>query len=228
VSRPPLALLCVAIALLTACAAPRTHRTGIYHRVHPGQTLYRIAKTYGVEVEELRRVNRIADPAEIGAGDRLFIPRARRVLQVPIYRPEETAILERQLPARGGSAPHRQFSWPVRGEIISRFGIEDGLKNNGIAIAAPRGTPVLAAEEGKVLYSGAELRDYGNLIIIDHDGGFATVYAHNEVNLVRRGNQVRKGEIIAQVGMTGIAERPVVHFEIRRDGKAENPLGFLK
>jgi murein DD-endopeptidase MepM/ murein hydrolase activator NlpD len=79
-----------------------------------------------------------------------------------------------------------------------------------------------------VVYSGADLRDYGNLIIVDHQGGFATVYAHNRINLVTMGERVKKGEVIAEVGMTGIAETPYLHFEIRRGGKARNPLPFLK
>lgn len=201
---------------------------GVYHRVRPGQTLYRIAKTYGVRVEELRRVNRIADPARIRTGDRLFIPRARKVLKVSIYRPEQTADLERKLPAEHAGAARLHFTWPIKGEIITQFGVRDGFKNNGVAIAAPEGTPVRAAEDGKVVYSSADLRDYGNLIIIGHHGGFATVYAHNRVNLVRRGEKVSKGQVIAEVGMTGIAETPHLHFEIRRGGKAEDPLTFLK
>ncbi|MGH7387567.1 MAG: M23 family metallopeptidase, partial [Candidatus Methylomirabilales bacterium] len=82
--------------------------------------------------------------------------------------------------------------------------------------------------QGKVIYSGAELRDYGNLIVIDHDGGLATVYAHNQVNLVKRGERVGRGQVIAKVGMTGIAETPYVHFEIRQNAKAKDPLAFLK
>jgi murein DD-endopeptidase MepM/ murein hydrolase activator NlpD len=206
----------------------RESTSGVYQRVRPGQTLYRIAKTYGVGVRKLRRVNRITNPANIRAGDRLFIPGARRVLKVPVYRPEETAVLERKLPREEAQAVNLDFAWPLKGEILAHFGIQDGFKNNGVAIAAPEGTPIRTAESGKVVYSGADLRDYGNLIIVDHQGGFATVYAHNRVNLVAMGEQVKKGEVIAEVGMTGIAETPYLHFEIRRRGKAKNPLGFLK
>jgi murein DD-endopeptidase MepM/ murein hydrolase activator NlpD len=200
----------------------------VYHRVRPGQSLFRIAKTYGVAIQKLRRVNRIPNPSKIKAGDRLFIPGARKVLHVPIYRPEETAILERKLPARGTGVAHLRFAWPVKGRIVTHFGIQDGFKNNGVGIAAKQGTPVRAAEKGKVVYSGADLRDYGNLIIIDHQGGFATVYAHNRVNLVTRGKTVGRGQVIAEVGMTGIAETPYLHFEIRRGGKAKDPLAFIK
>ncbi|MFQ5658157.1 MAG: peptidoglycan DD-metalloendopeptidase family protein [Candidatus Methylomirabilales bacterium] len=218
-------LLYFSVLLLPACAG---RPTGVYHQVRPGQTMYRIAKTYGVTVGELRRVNRIADPAKIKAGDSLFIPGAPWVMNVPIYKPEETAYLERRLPTKSGGTPRLRFSWPVKGKVITNFGIQNGFKNNGVAIAAPEGAPIQAAEAGKVVYSGADLRDYGNLIIVDHRGGFATVYAHNRINLVRRGDKVRKGQVIAEVGMTGIAETPYLHFEIRRGTKAKDPLAFLK
>jgi len=221
-------VVCLFGLLLTACVGREQRAVGVYHQVRPGQTLFRIAKTYGVGVAELSRVNRIADPADIEVGDRLFIPGARRVLEVPSYRSEETAMLERQLPARDTAPARVQFAWPVKGKIISRFGGKHEDKNNGIAIAARQGTPIRAAERGKVIYSGADLRDYGNLIVIDHDGGFATVYAHNQVNLVKRGERVGRGQVIAKVGMTGIAETPYVHFEIRHEAKAKDPLTFLK
>ncbi len=223
-----LVVLCLLLLLLAACGGHRTRRRGVYHPVRPGQSLYRIAKTYRVNMKKLKRVNRISDPAKIRAGDRIFIPGARKVLYVPVYRPEETAVLERKLPASSTGVINLRFTWPVKGKIIAQFGIEDGFKNNGLAIAAKHGTPIRASEKGKIIYSGSELRDYGNLIVIDHQGGFATVYAHNRVNLVRRGEKVKKGEVIAEVGMTGVAETPYVHFEIRRGGKAKDPLAFLK
>lgn len=214
--------------LLAACSAHRHGTRGVYHQVRPGQTLYRIAKTYGVSVKELSRVNRISDPTNIRAGDRLFIPRAARVRTVAVYRPEQTAVLERRLPTEDARAANLDFVWPVQGKILTQFGIQDGFKNNGVAIAAPEGTPIRTAESGRVVYSGADLRDYGNLIIIDHDAGFATVYAHNRINLVTLGEVVKKGEVIAEVGMTGLAEIPYLHFEVRRGGKAEDPLVFLQ
>lgn len=220
-------VVCLFGLMVTACVGREDRMIGVYHHVRPGQTLFRIAKTYGVGVAELSRVNRIADPADIEVGDRVFIPGARRVLEVPSYRSEETAMLERQLPARETTPARVQFTWPVQGKIIARFGGKNELKNNGIAIAAPQGTPIRAAERGKVIYSGADLRDYGNVIVIDHDGGFATVYAHNHVNLVKRGERVGRGQVIAKVGMTGIAESPYVHFEIRQNAKAKDPLAFL-
>lgn len=216
------------VLLLGGCGAPRYSTRGVYHQVRPGQTLYRIAKTYGVSVKTLSRANRISDPSSIRAGDRLFIPGARGVKKVRVYRPEQTAVLERRLPREEARAADLAFVWPVKGKILTEFGILDGFKNNGVAIAAPEGTPIRTAESGRVVYSGADLRDYGNLIIIDHQGGFATVYAHNRVNLVTLGEVVKKGEVIAEVGMTGIAEIPYLHFEVRRGGEAKDPLAFLQ
>ncbi|MFB3074686.1 MAG: LysM domain-containing protein, partial [Candidatus Methylomirabilales bacterium] len=93
-----LGALCLSVLLLAACGVRRHSTPGIYHRVRPGETLYRIAKTYGVSVKKLSRVNRIADPSNIRAGTRLYIPGARRVKKVPVYRSEQTAVLERKLP----------------------------------------------------------------------------------------------------------------------------------
>ncbi len=220
--------LCLFVLLLAACSGRRYSASGVYHTVRPGQTLYRIAKTYRVSVKTLSRANRISDPAKVRAGDRIFIPGARWVKKVHVYRAEQTAVLERKLPREEAQAVNLQFAWPVEGKVLTHFGIQDGFKNNGVAIGAPEGTPIRTAEGGRVVYSGADLRDYGNLIIIDHKGGFATVYAHNRVNLVTLGETVKKGEVIAEVGMTGIAETPYLHFEIRRGGRAKDPLPFLK
>ena len=120
------------------------------------------------------------------------------------------------------------FVWPVRGRILSSFGSEpDGTRNDGINIAAPAGTPVLAAAAGIVAYAGNELRGYGNLILIKHAGGFITAYAHNSVLLVRRGEAVRRGEVIARIGATGAVAEPQLHFEIRRGTRSLDPSGYL-
>ena len=102
-----------------------------------------------------------------------------------------------------------------------------GLHNDGINIAAPRGTPVRAAENGVVAYVGNELRGFGNLILVKHAGGWVTAYAHNEKLLVRRGDKVARGQAIAQVGSTGNVARPQLHFEIRKGARAVNPTKLL-
>ncbi len=116
------------------------------------------------------------------------------------------------------------FLWPVEGRVISRFGPKaGGLHNDGINIAAPRGAPVRAAENGVVVYSGSDLRGFGRMVLIKHADGYITAYGHNSEILVQRGDQVRRGQAIARVGSTGNVERPQLHFEIRKGRRAINP-----
>lgn len=122
-----------------------------------------------------------------------------------------------------------KFSWPVRGKILSAFGTKpNGLVNDGINIAATRGTPVAAAENGVVAYAGNELRGMGNLIILQHADGWMTVYAHLDSMSVRRGARVNVGQKIGSVGTTGKVDRPQLHFEIRKGTKPYNPSAYLK
>lgn len=121
----------------------------------------------------------------------------------------------------------RQFGWPVTvGYVSSGFGMRHGAMHHGIDIAAPSGTPVHAADSGVVIYAGW-LRGYGNVVIIRHSLDYVTVYAHNQANLVREGQEVRRSQVIAQVGRTGRATGPNLHFEVRYDNVAENPLSHL-
>ncbi|MCL1785683.1 MAG: LysM peptidoglycan-binding domain-containing M23 family metallopeptidase [Alphaproteobacteria bacterium] len=128
-------------------------------------------------------------------------------------------------PSRAGA----KFSWPVQGRIISPFGSKkNGLYNDGINIAAAAGTPVKAAENGVVAYAGNELKGMGNLVIIQHSGGWMTVYAHLDTMTVRRGKRVNVGEKIGTVGSTGKISEPQLHFEIRKGTQAFNPSAQLK
>ncbi|WP_229743613.1 peptidoglycan DD-metalloendopeptidase family protein [Aliidongia dinghuensis] len=120
------------------------------------------------------------------------------------------------------------FSWPVSGRIISTFGpAAGGTHNDGINISAPEGTTVVAAEAGTIAYAGNELRGFGNLLLIKHDGGWVTAYAHNEVLLVKKGDRVRRGQAIARVGNTGGVNGSQLHFELRSGTKAVDPLDHL-
>ncbi|MFA6033972.1 MAG: M23 family metallopeptidase [Myxococcota bacterium] len=121
-----------------------------------------------------------------------------------------------------------RFIWPVKGVVVSRFGVRNGTRHQGIDISAPTGTAVVAAADGKVIYSDNKLRGYGNLILIRHSDGFISVYAHNSINAVKEGDTVRRGQRIAAVGATGNAEGPHLHFEIREGSKARNPMFFLQ
>jgi murein DD-endopeptidase MepM/ murein hydrolase activator NlpD len=121
-----------------------------------------------------------------------------------------------------------RFVWPVSGRIISAFGASaSGERNDGINIAANRGTPIRAAADGIVTYSGNELKGYGNLVLIKHDDEYVTAYAHAERTLVNRGDKVKKGEVIAYTGETGDVTEPQLHFEIRHDTKPVDPRPLL-
>ena len=118
----------------------------------------------------------------------------------------------------------KNFLWPARGRIISNFGPRlGGLHNDGINIAAPKGTPILAADHGVVAYAGNGLKGFGNLILIKHSGGWVTAYAHTEKIFVRRGTQVKRGQKIATVGNTGGVKKPQLHFEVRKGSRAVDP-----
>jgi len=123
------------------------------------------------------------------------------------------------------------FIWPVRGRITSPYGMRviSGRKDfhAGIDIGGPTGTNIVAAESGRVSYAGY-MRGYGNVIILSHERGYSTVYGHNSVNLVKKGQYVNKGSIIGKVGRTGNATGSHLHFEIRSGGNPVNPLSYLK
>lgn len=122
-----------------------------------------------------------------------------------------------------------KFSWPVRGKILSHYGAKSGgLFNDGINIGASRGTAVKAAENGVVAYAGNEVKGMGNLVIIQHSGGWMTVYAHMDSMSVRRGARVSVGQKIGTVGATGKVDQPQLHFEIRKGTKAYNPSSYLR
>lgn len=229
---PPLTffLLVIFPLLFDGCAlrrpAPAQRRpAGIYHVVKSGENLFRIGKAYDLSYQELARLNRINDPHQIHTGQRIFIPGATRQLPVEIITPLQASIERPKVddaPGRGKEG----FIWPVAGTITSKFGPRSETFHDGIDIQAPEGSPIRAIERGEVIYSD-QLRGYGNIIIIRHPGGFASVYAHNQRNLVREGQKVTKGEIIGEVGSTGRVSGPHLHFEIRKDNVARDPLYYL-
>ena len=120
------------------------------------------------------------------------------------------------------------FRWPVKGRIISGFGSRpDGSHNDGIDVAVPQGTSVKAAENGVVAYSGNELKGYGNLVLIRHANNWVSAYANNEELLVKRGDKVRRGQIIAKAGATGAVSQPQVHFELRKGSRPVDPTKYM-
>ena len=144
--------------------------------------------------------------------------------------PSTLSALTRQADVNGVPLPptRNTFLWPIEGRVISRFGSKPGgTHNDGINIAVPVGTAVRAAQNGVVAYAGNELRGYGNLVLIRHDGGWMTAYAHNDSLLVGKGEVVQRGQVISRSGKSGRVSRPQAHFEIRRDGEPQDPLRLL-
>ena len=136
----------------------------------------------------------------------------------------ETKQITEQAPIEGAEG----MRWPVRGKVISGFGPKaNGLKNEGINIAVPEGTSIRAADSGVVAYSGNELKGYGNLILIRHDNGYVTAYAHAKEIFVKRGDTVKRGDVIAKAGQTGSVSSPQLHFEVRKGATALDPMKFL-
>ncbi len=129
---------------------------------------------------------------------------------------------------RNSMAGTSKLRWPARGRIISGFGKRnDGTHNDGINVAVPLGTNVHAAEGGMVAYAGDELKGYGNLVLIRHDNGWVTAYAHAEKLLVKRGDRIRRGDVIAKAGKTGEVSQPQLHFEVRQGQKPVDPIPFM-
>ncbi len=191
------------------------------HVVRRGETIYSIAQSHDLAVSDLARANGLRPPWRIRPGERLRIPSGRGAEVAVAARPSRNLPSP---PARSG----RGFDWPVAGPVISTFGPKKGgLRNDGINIAAPRGAPVRAAEAGIVAYAGNGLKGFGNLILVRHAGAWVTAYAHNDALLVRRGDIVRRGQMIARVGSSGGVTVPQLHFEIRRGAKAVDPLRHL-
>jgi murein DD-endopeptidase MepM/ murein hydrolase activator NlpD len=170
-------------------------------------------------------------------------PATPRIINAPAGGPAETKVAARNdqatdaasLPAApvstaaGASGGGGQFRWPVRGRVVAAYGKRpDGTHNDGINLAVPMGTEVHAAESGKVAYAGNELKGYGNLILIRHDNGWVSAYAHNDQLLVKRDDVVRRGQVIAKAGKTGTVDQPQLHFELRQGSKPVDPLPHLE
>jgi murein DD-endopeptidase MepM/ murein hydrolase activator NlpD len=200
-----------------------------------------VSRLFDVDIATLARANDLAPPYPIHVGEMLILPAvpASPSAEEPVPPPPAPAVEPAAAPPPREAvaalppptaAAHRghSFLWPVHGRVIARYGTGDGgTHSDGINIAAPSGTLVVAADAGTVAYAGNELRGYGNLVLIKHPGGWMTAYAHNAKLLVKRGDKVRRGQAIARVGRTGAVSAPQLHFEIRRGAKALDPGDYL-
>ncbi len=214
-----------------------------YHQVRRGDTLYSIAFQYGYSYEQVAAWNGIAAPYVIYVGQRLRVmpleaarPSKMRVLPAapaaapmsppttqppPAYRASTAAPAIQEKPPSG---PLR-WNWPTQGKVFRGFAPgQPGGK--GIDIAGRLGQDVIAAANGWVVYSGSGLIGYGQLVIVKHNNSILSAYADNGKILVKEGDAVRAGQVIAAMGENG-ANGPMLHFEIRRDGKPVNPLDYL-
>jgi murein DD-endopeptidase MepM/ murein hydrolase activator NlpD len=204
-------------ALLSACAnhTPMAEPSvNPYYTVQPGDNLDSIAFLLEVPATLLIRVNPSIDPDNLTTGSRLTVPGAHTQSQADNSKSES-------------SIQSATYIWPLSNiDVSSPFGYRAGRLHSGIDLRAPRGTPIKASSHGKVIYSGRK-NGYGNIIIIAHAGGIETAYGHNSRNLVKAGQQVKKGSVIAKVGRTGNATGNHVHFELRRRGEAINPKRYL-
>jgi murein DD-endopeptidase MepM/ murein hydrolase activator NlpD len=229
--------LALAWALALGCASPSPspsqgseRRAPTVHIVSRGETLYRIARAYSVSVDALVAANQIPDVAAVEIGTRLVIPGSERegeraernesslASYFPFHEPDLRELARREADL--------SFDWPIYGRFSSGFGWRGLGSHEGIDLSARPGTPVLAAEAGRVIESGWR-GDYGHVIVVKHAGHYSTVYAHNRANRVKKGAFVEKGDVIAEVGSTGNATGPHLHFEIRRDRRPEDPIRFL-
>ncbi|MCK5914372.1 MAG: M23 family metallopeptidase [Desulfuromusa sp.] len=241
-------LFCFSCLLLCACEA------GIYHTVKPGQTLYRISRTYQINEAYLARVNGISDPSQLKIGTRIFVPDAERVLSVPVVKPKSTPkpvavkVKKKVIPSspqQSKAKPPRTVSsqpqvakmkatqvkklqWPLRGKIVRSFSNKAKAgRGKGMEIAIRAGSTVVAAEAGKVIYSGDGVNGYAFLIILQHENDFFTVYGFNRKNLVKQGDFVSQGERIALSGVPPSGGVARLHFEVRKGKIAVNPMLYL-
>jgi lipoprotein NlpD len=242
------AALCLIFA---ACGGFRGRPDGHdYYTVRSGDTLYSIAFRHGLDYRDLARWNHIANPARIYPGQRLQLyaggaTRTARSAQSPAQ--SKTASSTRTTPvqpppsgtpaeataANAASAPPPartagppiEWSWPAAGAVVARFG-ETAATGKGIEIGGRIGDDVRAAAPGRVVYTGSGLIGYGKLIIIKHDDTYLSAYGHNDTLLVEQGADVAAGQRVATMGQ-GPGNRPLLHFEIRIDGKPVDPLQYL-
>ena len=217
-----------------------------YYTVKPGDTLIRIGLETGQSLKDVARWNNLenANLIEIGQVLRVLPPTAVVASALgsdsagAVSRPIATTVVTPPAPSATKSAPVAAtpaasaasageddvaFIWPSSGTLLAGF---DEARNKGYDIGGKAGDPVLAAADGRVVYAGAGLRGYGNLIILKHNNTFLTAYAHNQALLVKEDQAVRRGQKIAEMGSTD-ADRVKLHFEIRRQGKPVDPVRYL-
>ncbi len=238
------------ISLILSACSYKNYRHNKYHVVKPGETLYSIAKKHNVKLDNLVKANFIKFPYTINRGQRLILSNSRRLNLKPQYsnikttkpryaaknvatnKPQAmptaktTYSYNNQEPVKYNNIINKDWGWPAHGSIVKQFIATGPNKGNGIDIVGKKGDPVLSTANGKVVYSGNNLRGYGNLVIIKHNQDFLSAYAHNEKILVKEQQEVKRGQQIATMGDSE-AKRVLLHFEVRYKGKPIDPLRIL-
>lgn len=217
---------------------------GVFHKVRKGENLLWIAKSYGVDLQDLAEENNVQNVDHaLTPGEKLYIParREHRYKKLPFEEEIAKNIEKKPTRVKGRKilskdkekkestkiyTDHTRFEWPVGGSVISPFGVRHGRRHDGVDIKAVTGTPIHVADAGTVVYAGS-MHGYGNLILVRHRNDFFTAYAHNKKNNVKEGQKLKRGQVIGLVGRTGRATGSHLHFEVREGEKARNPLFFL-
>ena len=199
------------------------------YKIRPGDTLAAIAARNGLRLGDVVAANPGLDPDRVRVGQQVRIPGDVAMPPAPPMTAEEVELVRKASQTKPPSLSGEGFAWPLRGgKILSRFGEKpDGTRNDGVNIAASAGSPVLAAENGIVVYAGDKLSGYGQTLLVRHAGGFTTAYTHNQKLLVRLADQVRRGQRIATVGATGGVRQPQLHFELRAGSSPIDPQLYL-
>ena len=228
-------LFAFALALLAAGCGPKAmapeRLLGVWHEVAPGETAAAIAGAYGADPEAVVELNDLTRGGAITDRREVFVPTGKGgkvpgTGATPIApKPSAKANTIAQAACDPKSGPC--LEWPARGEVVARYGASGDAQHDGIDIVATKGTPVVAAEAGRVVYSGDAIQGYGNMILIRHEGGLITVYAHNDSNDVTDGDTVSRGQKIAAIGQSGTATAPHLHFEVRQGEVPKDPLQYL-
>lgn len=219
----------VVCLLLGACSHQATRWEHDIYTVRAGDTLYAIAWHFGVDHRDLARWNRLGDGDVIYPGQRLTLRPGAEIPQVraaPPVASQPRSEPPRQAPPKGTvrQAP-LQWQWPARGRILAAFGDSSSV-GKGIDIGGRQGAPVVAAADGRVVYAGSGLVGYGKLIIIKHNDTYLSAYGHNSTLLAGQGEFVTRGQRIAEMGI-GPRRSAMLHFEIRVNGEAVDPIRFL-
>lgn len=241
----------ILIAVVVCGCSPHS----VQHVVQPGQTLYRISKTYQIPAERIAAFNDLKDPTKIHSGQIIRIPGVHSVRTVTVLPPTKKTVVHQPArpikpvvtkpqalptsrrvsspPVSTQSAPnrpvgaHSKLRWPVSGKVVRTFNLTGQTPSKGIDIAISVGTPVISAAAGKVIYSGNGIPGYGYVVIIEHDHALFTVYGYNNKILVATGSYVSAGQQIAISGVPVGKQGGQLHFEVWKDKKAVNPRLFL-